>query len=384
MIQGNDSSRLNLGQNASSNTILCGLPPTSKNLALSATLIGICIVTFFGNLAVCATVFIHRALRTTTNYLIASLAFADLLVSVFSMPFRIHFIIHNDHWCLDLKTCALWVWIDLVACSSSVGSLAAVSIERFVAVKYPLRYPVFMTRSTGLKMIGFVWLYSTICASLGNYNWTFNRVETFEGCRKNDPLFYTVVAILVFFLPVGIVITAYTYLTKIAFLQRRRTLTNSVRPTTNPNHNRKSLRRSRVLHELKAVKMMACVVGVFCISWVPFFILVLLSFWHDLQNMPPGVGDIFVIILPNLNSSVNPFLYMAFTRELREQVGKMVKNLVFKPCCKNSRVTGEKSWQTRSMTVGETDARQSIRNRELHNQNSEKITILSADSFRRR
>lgn len=325
-----------------------------------------------GNLAVCATVFIHRALRTTTNYLIASLAFADLLVSLFSMPFRIHSILRNDHWCLDLKACALWVWIDLVACSSSVGSLAAVSIERFVAVKYPLRYPVLMTRRTGLKMIGFVWLYSTICASLGNYNWTFKRVETFQGCRKNDPLFYTVVASLVFFLPVGIVITAYTYLTKIAFLQRRRTLTNSVRPTRNPDHNRKSLRRSRVLHELKAVKMMACVVGIFCISWVPFFILVLLSFWHDLQNVPPGVRDIFVVILPNLNSSVNPFLYMAFTRELREHVGRLVKNLFFKPCCKNSRVAGETSWQTRSMTVGETDVRQSIRNRELHNQNSEK------------
>lgn len=369
MIQGNDSSRIHLRQNASSNTSLelCSLPPTSRHLALSATLIGICTVTFLGNLAVCATVFIHRALRTTTNYLIASLAFADLLVSLFSMPFRIHFTLRNDHWCLDLKACALWFWIDLVACSSSVGSLAAVSIERFVAVKYPLRYPVLMTRSTGLKMIAFVWLYSTICASLGNYNWTFNRVETFEGCGKNDPLFYTVVASLVFFLPVGIVITAYTYLTKIAFLQRRRTLTNSVRPTRNPDHNRKSLRRSRVLHELKAVKMMACVVGIFCISWVPFFILVLLSFWHDLQNMPRGVRDIFVVILPNLNSSVNPFLYMAFTRELREHVGRMVKNLVFKPCCKNSRVAGETSWQSRSMTVGETDVRQSIRNRELHN-----------------
>lgn len=369
MLQGNDSNGLHLRQNASYNSRieLCGLPPTSKHLALSVTLIGICIVTFCGNLAVCATVFIYRALRTTTNYLIVSLAFADLLVSLFSMPFRINFTLHNDHWCLDLKACALWVWIDLVACSSSVGSLAAVSIERFVAVKHPLRYPVLMTRSTGLKMIGCVWLYSTICASLGNYNWTFNRVETFAGCGKNDPIFYTVVASFVFFLPMGIVISAYTYLTKIAFLQRRRTLTNSVRPTTNPDRHRKSFRRSRVLHEVKAAKMMACVVGIFCVSWVPFFILLLLSFsGHGLQDMPLGVRDIFVVILPNLNSSVNPFLYMAFTRELRQQVAKMVKKIFFKPCCRSSRVAGVTSWHTRSMTVGETVTRQSIRSHELH------------------
>lgn len=370
MIQGNNSNNLNLTQNTASNQSsfeLCGVPPSARHLAISSILIVICFVTFCGNLAVCATVYVHRALRTTTNYLIVSLAFADLLVSLFSMPFRIHSTLHNDHWCLNLKTCALWIWIDLVACSSSVGSLAAVSIERFVAVKYPLRYPALMTRQTGLKMICCIWSYSAIFASLGNYNWTFKRIETFAGCGKNDPLYYTIVASLAFFLPVGIVMVAYSYLTKIAFQQRRRTLNNTVRPAASTAPDHKTFRRSRILQELKAAKMMACVVGIFCLSWVPFFILVLLSFWHTLKNMPLGVRDVFVVILPNLNSSVNPFLYMAFTRELREQVAKMVKKLLCKLCYKDSKVSGEKSLQTRSMTLGETDTRRCIKNRELHN-----------------
>ncbi|XP_078358524.1 alpha-1A adrenergic receptor-like [Oculina patagonica] len=372
MIQDNNSSNFNLTQNSSSNQSsfeLCSVPPSSRHLAISVILMAICFVTFCGNLAVCATVYFHRALRTTTNYLIVSLAFADLLVSLFSMPFRIHFTIHNDQWCLNLNACALWIWMDLVVCSSSIGSLAAVSIERFVAVKYPLRYPALMTQQTGLKMICFVWSYSVIFASLGKYNWTFNRAETFAGCNKSDPIYFTVVASLAFFLPVLIVIVAYSYLTKIAFQQRRRTLNNTVRPGASPDPDHKSFRRSRVLQELKAAKMMACVVGIFCLSWVPFFILLLLSFWDrdSLRNMRLGVRDIFVTILPNLNSSVNPFLYMAFTRELREQVTKMVKKLFCKPCCKDSRVSGESSVQTRSMTLGETDIRQSIRNRELRN-----------------
>lgn len=370
MNQGSNSSNLHLAQNASSNQPSlewCDLPPSSRHLAISLILIAICFVTFCGNLAVCATVYVHRALRTTTNYLIVSLAFADLLVSLFSMPFRIHYTLHNDHWCLSLKACALWVWIDLVACSSSIGSLAAVSIERFVAVKYPLRYPVLMTRQTGLKMICFVWSYSAIFASLGNYNWTFNSVETFARCSKNDRLYFAVVASLAFFLPVGIVIVAYSYLTKIAFQQRRRTLKSTVHPVASTDRDHKTFRRSRVLQELKAAKMMACVVGIFCLSWVPFFILLLLSLWHTLENMPLAVHDVFVTILPNLNSSLNPFLYMAFTRELREQVAKMIKKLCCKPCCKDSRVFGETSVQTRSMTLGEMDTRQSIKNREIHN-----------------
>lgn len=255
-MSGDDSNHLPLATtNASngSNLELCNLPTTSKNLALSLILIAICIVTFCGNLCVCATVYIQCALHSTTNYLIVSLAFADLLVSLLSMPFRIYFTLRNNR-CISSNVCALWIWVDLVACSSSVGSLTVVSIDRFVAVKFPLRYPVLLTKQTSLKIICFVWTYSVIFASLGNYNWTFHAFETFKPCHKNDRMYYTIVASLAFFLPLGILIATYSYLTKVALHQRRRTLTNTVRPEESD----RPFRRARILHELKAAKMMAC------------------------------------------------------------------------------------------------------------------------------
>ena len=336
-MSGDNSNHLPVAHTNASNSSdlgICHLPPTSKNLALSLILVAICIVTFCGNLFVCATVYIHCALRSTTNYLIVSLALADLLVSLLSMPFRIHFTLRNNNWCLRSNVCGLWIWVDFVACSSSIGSLAAVSIDRFVAVKFPLRYRVLLTKQTRLKMICFVWMYSMIFASLGNYNWTFHAFETFTQCHKNDRVFYTTVASLAFFLPLGIIIGTYTYLTKVAVHQRRRTLTNTVRP-----EGERPFRRARILHELKAAKMMACVVLIFIASWAPFFILMLSGFWHDRLNIPYAVRDIFVLILPNLNSAINPFMYMAFTRELREQVAKLVERLFCRSCkCHESRV----------------------------------------------
>ena len=235
---------------------------------------------------------------------------------------------------MDVNSGGLWIWVDFVACSSSIGSLAAVSIDRFVAVKFPLRYRVLLTKQTSLKMICFVWMYSMIFASLGNYNWTFHAFETFTQCHKNDRVFYTTVASLAFFLPLGIIIGTYSYLTKVAVHQRRRTLTNTVRP-----EGERPFRRARILHELKAAKMMACVVLIFIASWAPFFILMLSGFWHDRLNIPYAVRDIFVLILPNLNSAINPFMYMAFTRELREQVAKLVERLFCRSCkCHESRV----------------------------------------------
>ena len=320
----------NLSENTATNLSFnsCDFPPSAKNLAISLLLIGICTVTFFGNLVVCVTVYANRALHSTTNFLIVSLASADLLVSLLSMPFRIYYTLHNEVWCLNFKVCALWSCIDLAVCSASIGSLAAVSIERFIAVKYPLRYTAILTRRTGFIMILIVWSYSAIWATLGLYNWTSNRWEMFRthmGCGKNDRLYYTIVSSAAFFLPLAIVIGAYSYLTKVAFQQRQRVLANMVGPTNEVEKHQKSLRRSRILHELKAAKMMACVVGAFCISWLPFFILLHLSL-HGVQTIP-AVGTIFVTILPNLNSSLNPFLYITFTRELREYVWKMIKAL---------------------------------------------------------
>ena len=301
----------------------CEIPPSPENLAIALLLIVICVVTVCSNLAVCLTICANRFLHTTTYLLIFSLALADLLVSLLSMPFRIDSLLHDENWCLGKSVCALWVWVDLVSCSASIGSLAAVSIDRFIAVRYPLRYPALMTQRTALVMILIVWFYSAFWASLGHYNWTYGQTESFNtkyhACGKNDRLYYTTVASLAFFLPLGIIVGAYSYITRVAFQQRRRNLTNAVHPPESTQ----TIKSIRVFQELKAAKMMACVVGVFCFCWLPFFILLYVSLWQNIgSNL--AIREMFQTIFPNLNSSLNPFIYMLFTRELRLKVGKML------------------------------------------------------------
>ena len=132
----------------------------------------ICLVTFLGNAGVIMTVTCHHSLHSATYVLLVSLAAADILVSMFSMPWRIHQTLRNGRWCLDLSTCAFWIWIDSFACCASITNLAAVGVERFLAIKAPLRYNSLMDRNTGLKIVGFVWLYAFVWASLGNINWS--------------------------------------------------------------------------------------------------------------------------------------------------------------------------------------------------------------------
>lgn len=71
-----------------------GLPPSHTYYALCYCILILAIV--FGNVLVCVAVLRERTLQTTTNYLVVSLAVADLLVATLVMPWVVY---------LEVSTC---------------------------------------------------------------------------------------------------------------------------------------------------------------------------------------------------------------------------------------------------------------------------------------
>lgn len=62
------------------------------NCNLPALILGILLIVAVagGNVLVCLSVFLEKALKTTTNYFIVSLAFADLLLAVLVLPLFVY------------------------------------------------------------------------------------------------------------------------------------------------------------------------------------------------------------------------------------------------------------------------------------------------------
>lgn len=71
-------------------------PPQYNFYALLLVLLIFCVV--FGNVLVCLAVSRERALQTTTNYLIVSLAVSDLLLATLVMPWGVYLEVNTCHY----------------------------------------------------------------------------------------------------------------------------------------------------------------------------------------------------------------------------------------------------------------------------------------------
>ena len=338
---------------ATSQSDLCRQPTFSPFVAQSCFLIFIAITTLLGNLSVCLTVLFNSNLHTFTSYLVASLACSDLMVATFSLPFRIHQTLRNTNWCLGEDACLFWIWADLFCCCASIGNLALISIDRFLATKYPLRYHQIVTCKTSWLMLSSVWIYSFIVASSGLTNWTFPGgalvgIET--GCYKPDPYFYTFAATVGFFLPLVVIICAYCYIFKIA-MEHFRAISRMTRPIL-PNVPQNSENHQTIYkQQLKATKTLAIVVGAFVICWLPTFVIILVQVWCQtcfnsqqnpkLSGLYSFINIAFVYTLPNINSAINPFIYVVFSKDLRHAFVKTFKGLYQEICDIRARTNPE-------------------------------------------
>ena len=105
------------------------------HLLVTSLLLGLVIMaTIVGNVFVMVAIAVERHLRVNVaNYLIASLAVADLLVAALVMPLAaVNDVTHG--WPLGRQLCDAWVSFDVLCCTSSILHLVAISLDRYWAV----------------------------------------------------------------------------------------------------------------------------------------------------------------------------------------------------------------------------------------------------------
>ncbi|XP_070990834.1 adenosine receptor A2a-like [Oncorhynchus clarkii lewisi] len=90
-----------------------------------------------GNMLVCWAVCLNSTLQSITNYFVVSLAVADIAVGLLAIPFAITI---STGFCANFHGCLFIACFVLVLTQSSIFSLLAIAVDRYIAIKSPLRF----------------------------------------------------------------------------------------------------------------------------------------------------------------------------------------------------------------------------------------------------
>ncbi|XP_045566975.1 D(3) dopamine receptor isoform X1 [Salmo salar] len=176
----------------------------------------------FGNVLVCLAVVRERSLQTTTNYLVVSLAVADLLVASLVMPWAVYLEVVGGAWLFSRMYCNVFVTLDVMMCTASILNLCAISIDRYTAVVMPVLYnTTHSSRKRVSAMIATVWIlaFAVSCPLLFGFN-TSGETHDPTVCSISNPDFVIYSSVVSFYLP--FIVTLLVYIRIYVFLRKRR------------------------------------------------------------------------------------------------------------------------------------------------------------------
>lgn len=117
----------------------------------------ISLVAVLGNMCVLMIVGTSRRMRTVTNYFIANLAVADIIIGLFSIPFQFQAALLQK-WVLPPFMCAFCPFVQVLSVNVSIITLTAIAFDRYRAVVHPLKAKT--TKLSAKVVIFAIWIFS--------------------------------------------------------------------------------------------------------------------------------------------------------------------------------------------------------------------------------
>ncbi|XP_071334663.1 trace amine-associated receptor 1-like [Trachinotus anak] len=298
--------------------------PSVVCVLLYIFLVLLSVITICGNLLVIISIIYFTQLHTPTNYLILSLAVADLLVGVVVFPFSMAFSLSS---CLYYEGlfCKVRGSCDISLSTCSILNLCCISIDRYYAVCQPLTYKTKINPRVVVIMILVSWGVSALIG-IGVIIAGLNNQKCEERCLVDVLLANILGPILSFYLPVIIMLCIYLKIFLVAQRQAR-----SIQTTTSQS-TKSGAAVSKM--ERKATKTLATVLGVFLLCWTPFFLCITFLPFSNNSVPVPVIETLNWLTLSN--SMLNPFIYAFFYSWFRAAFRIIISGKIFQGDFANS------------------------------------------------
>lgn len=198
-----------------SRNVSCLIPINPLTTSLLCVFHGcLSIIITCGNLLVIMSIVYFRQLHTPTNYLILSLAVADLLVGVLVCPFSMA-LTESSCWYYESLLCKVRGGFDIALSNSSMLHLCCISVDNYYAVCQPLRYTTKINDHVATIMILVSWSISVV-TGIGVMIAGFHKERCEDSCSFDIQIVPTFGYILSFYLPASVMLCIYLKIFQVA------------------------------------------------------------------------------------------------------------------------------------------------------------------------
>ncbi|KAG7198423.1 hypothetical protein KM043_005811 [Ampulex compressa] len=312
--------------------------PMRMVLPLTIAYVVIFVTGIFGNIATCVVIVRNTSMQTATNYYLFSLAISDLTLLVLGLPNELSVFWQQYPWVLGTALCKIRAYVSEMSSYVSVLTIVAFSMERYLAICYPLR----VYRMSGLKRpIRFIfatWAIGMVSAipfaiytkvnlveyppDSGNYSSDSAICAMLLPYMPRFPL-YELSSIIFFLVPMLVILVVYTGIGLKIRNSTRETLGPMVQGTIHGDTKQVQSRKS-------VIRMLIAVVIMFFICWAPFHAQRLLYVYGQDADYYPDLNEWLYILsgcLYYFSTTVNPILYNLMSVKYRQAFKKTI-------CCK--------------------------------------------------
>ncbi|XP_011418423.2 substance-P receptor [Magallana gigas] len=347
-------------------------------LTLDAGIFLVCMVLILifavvSNFIVIFIVIRNKKMRSVTNVFIGNLAFSDIFLGAVVLPMRLHDLSHAENFHEGEFMCRVINGFPILCITSSIFTLVAVSFERKQSIVHSLGPQ--MTLGTCRKLVIAMWVGAFLVATPSFVEYDVITIplshnETMESCRSTFSSTLSIfngLCVLLLSYVIPLIIMWYNYFLIIKFVMRKtstvqkstaikssqnksqthkeanqemsaRNLSNGNLTTISTTESKASTSKleanqrteqhqklnKSVLSEkrMKIIQMLIVVAVLFAISWLPYFVSLVIAKINgsDDSEDAKGAFNLIMLFLATFSTGYNVIVYVIFNPNFRKAI----------------------------------------------------------------